>query len=81
MLSEAHGWASGVKDDQYNSLTSNHSPMECVDGLGNCLSGGKTLLLAIFPSLKSEFSGDDIGSTWHWMTMPFQLSVWRESDF
>jgi hypothetical protein len=39
------------------------------------------LLLSIFFSLKREFSGDDVGSTWHRMTVPFQLSVLREGDF
>jgi hypothetical protein len=55
--------------------------MVCIDCLGNRLAGGKALPLAISLSLKSQFSGDNVGGTWHRMTMPFQLSVWRESDF
>jgi hypothetical protein len=38
------------------------------------------LLLSILFSLKPEFSGDEVGSTWHRMTMPFELGVWRNSD-
>jgi len=55
--------------------------MECIDCLGNRLSGGKALPLAISLSLEDQFSGEDVSRTWHGMTMPFQLSVWRENDF
>ena len=80
-MSERHPCTPGVEEDQYKRLTARHSPMECVDCLGNRLSRGKALALAIFLSLEGQFSGDDVGSTWRGMTMPFQLSVWRESDF
>ena len=57
-----------------------HLALGCVDGFGNNLSGSKMLLFAISFSLKGQFYGDDIGCTWHRMTMPFQLSVWCEND-
>jgi len=75
MPTERDAWAPGVKGDQYNWLTSRHSPMERVDCLRDRLPGRKTLLLAIFLSLKRQFSGDDVGSAWHRMTVPFELSV------
>jgi hypothetical protein len=55
--------------------------MEDVDCLGERLSGRKALLLSIFFSLKRQFSSDDVGSAWHRVTVPFQLSVRRETDF
>ena len=80
MLSERHPCTPSVEDDQYNRFPSGDSPVECIDCLGNGLSGGKALRLTISPSLKGQFSGDNIRSAGHRMTMPFQLSVWRESD-
>ena len=80
-LSERHPCTSSVENDQYNRFTSCVSRMECIDCLGNRLSGGKALLLALSRSLKVQFSGDDVGSAWHRMTVPFQLSLWRDGDF
>ena len=80
-LRQRHPCTSGVEDDQYKRFAACHFPMECGDCLGNRLSRGEALPLAIFLSLKGQFSGDDVRSTWHRMTMPFQLSVWRENDF
>ena len=81
MPRDRHDWAPGLEDDQHNRLTSRHSPVECIDCFGNRLSGGKALLFAIPLSFKGQFSSNDVGSAWHGMTMPFQLSVWGESDF
>src|SRR5215469_4487395 len=80
MLSEKHPRTPSVEDDEYNRFTSCDSPMEHIDCLGNRLSGPKALLLTIFLSLKGQFSGDNVARAGHRMTMPFQLSVWRESD-
>ena len=81
MLSERHPCTSSVENDQYERFTSGHSPIECIDCLGDRLSSGKSLLLAISPSLNGQFSGDNVGSAWHRMTMPLQLSLGREDDF
>lgn len=70
----------GIEDNEYNRFISRHSPVECINGLGNCLSGSKMFRFSIFLSLNCEFSSDDIGCTRYRMTMPLQFSVWRESD-
>lgn len=54
-------------------------PMGCVDGLGD--SRVKPLLLGAFLLSDGKFSGDDVGGTWHRVTMPFEFAVRRESDF
>jgi len=78
ILDERLVCASGAEHNKYNGFISCYSPMKCVDRLRNRLSSSKMLLLSILFSLKREFSGDEVGSTWHRMTMPFELATIRK---
>lgn len=81
MPRERHALSSGVEDDKNNGFVTGDSPVECVNCFRNRLSRRKALLLSISFSLKGQFSGDDVGSAWHRMTVPFKFGVRRESDF
>ena len=81
ILAERLVYGPGVEHYKYSGFISRYSPMKCIHRLGNRLSSSKILLLSILFSLKCEFSGDEVGSTWHWMTMPFEFGVWRNRDF
>lgn len=75
MLGDRHVWASGVEHDEYNWFVSCYSPVECFNRLRNRLSSAEMLLSSIFCSLQREFSGGDVGGTWHRVTAPFEFGV------